>query len=82
MERLHDIFSHPNKPIVHGGWRHALCHKVAIDFCGVVETERERCWGAPDEVFWGERLSTGKLRHDIGEREGEVAQVLQGQSGS
>jgi len=50
--------------------------------CGVVETERERCRGPPDEVFWGEWLSSGKLCHDVGEREGEVAQVLLGRPGS
>jgi len=49
-----------------------LFHKVANGLCGVAETGWERCWGAPDEVFWGERLSSGKLCHDIGEQEGEV----------
>ena len=56
-------------------------HRVANGPCGVVETGRERCRGAPDEVFRGERLSFGKLRHDVVEREGEVAQVLPGRSG-
>ena len=46
------------------------------------ETEQERYRGALDEVFQGERLSSSKLHHDIGEREGEVAQVLPGWSGS
>ena len=55
-----------------------MCHKVAIGLYGVAETEWERCWGAPDEVFRREWLPSCKLRHDIGEREGEVAQVLSG----
>ena len=82
MERLHDVFDHPYELIVRGGWNHMLCHKVANGLCGVAETEREHCRGAPNEVFRGERLSPGKLRHDIGEREGEVAQALLGRLGS
>ena len=82
VKRLRYIFSHPHELIVHGGWRHVLCHKVAIDLCGVAETERERCRDAPDEVFWRERLPSGKLHHDVGEREGEVAQVFPGWLGS
>ena len=73
MERLHDVFDHPHELVVHGGWDHALHHKVANGLCGVAETEQEHCRGAPDEVFRGEWLSFGKLRHDVGEREGEVA---------
>ena len=57
-------------------------HKVANGFCGIAHTEREHYQGTLDEAFWGERLSVGKLRHDIGEREGEAAQVLLGWSGS
>ena len=82
MERFYDIFGHPHELVVLRGSRNALRHKVANGLCSVAQTERERCWGAPDEVFRGERLSSGKLRHDVGEREGEVAQVLSGQSGS
>ena len=82
MEILHDMFDHPYELIVHGGWNHLLCHKVANGLCGVAETEREHYQGAPNEVFWGELLSPGKLRHDIGERDGEMAKVLLGQSGS
>ena len=59
-----------------------MCHKVANGLCGVVETGRERCRSASDEVFRGERLSPSKLCHDVGEREGEVAQVLLGWLGS
>ena len=73
VERFRDMFDHPNELIVHRGWNHALHHKVANGLCGVAETEREHYRGAPNEVFWGERLSSGKLRHDIGKREGEVA---------
>ena len=67
MERLHDILCHPHELIVHGGRRHASCHRVAIGPCGVAETERERCWGALNEVFQRERLPSGKLCYDIGE---------------
>ena len=51
VERLHDIFGHSHKIVVGGGWRHALCHKVANDLYGVAEIEREHCQGTPDEVF-------------------------------
>ena len=50
-----------------------MFHKVANGLYDIAETKWEHCWGAPDEVFRGEQLSSGKLRHDIGEREGEVA---------
>ena len=55
---------------------------MAIGLYGITETERERHWGAPDEVFKRERLPSGKLRHDVGEREGEVVQTLPGWLGS
>ena len=82
MERFHDIFGHSHELVVHEGWRHALCHKVATSLYGVVETERECYRGALDEVFWGERLSSGMLCHDVSEQEGDAAQVLPGRSGS
>ena len=82
MERLRDIFGHPHELVVHEGWRHALHHKVANGLGGVAETGRERCRGAPDEVFRRERLSFSKLHHDVGKQEGDVAQVLPRQSGS
>ena len=62
MERLRDIFGHPHELVVHKEWRSALHHKVANGLCGIL-----------DEVFQRERLSSGKLCHDVGEREGEVA---------
>jgi len=73
METFRDVFGHPHKLIVHRGWSRALRHKMANDFCGIAQTERERCRGTPDEVFWGERLSSDKLHHNVGEREGEAA---------
>ena len=82
MERFRDIFGHPHKLIVRGGWRRALRHKVANGLCRVVKTRWERYRGTLDEVFWGEWLSSGMLRHDVGEQEGEVAQVLSGRSRS
>jgi hypothetical protein len=75
MEGFRDIFGHPYELVVHGGWRHALRHKVANGLYGIAETERECCRGAPDEVFWGVQLFSNKLCHDVGEQEGEVAQV-------
>ena len=57
-------------------------HKVANGLYGVAETKQEHRRGALDEVFQRERLSSGKLCHDVGEREGEVAQVLPGRLGS
>ena len=82
MERFHDIFDHPHEPVVHRGWGSVLHHKVANGLRGIAQTRRERRQGALVEVFWGERLSSGKLRHDVGKQEGEAAQVLPGWSGS
>ena len=59
-----------------------IAPKVAKGLYDVVETEWEHSRGAPDEVFWGERLYPGKLRHNIGERECEVTQVFPGRLGS
>ena len=73
MKRFRDIFGHPHEPVVCGGRSCALCRKVAISLYGIAETKWERCRGALDEVFWREWLPSGKLRHDVGEREGEVA---------
>ena len=72
MESFRDVFGHPHELVVRRGWGCALHHKVANGLCGVAETEREHCRGALDEVFWGERFSSGKLRHDVGKREGEA----------
>ena len=82
MERFHDMFGHPHELVVRGGCRRVLRHKVANGLCGVAETGRERYRGALDKVFWGERPTSGKLCHDVGEQEGEVVQVLLGRSGS
>ena len=82
MERLRNIFGHPHELVVRGGWRRALRHRVANGLCGVMETGRERCRGAPDEVFREEWLSYDKLCLNVGEREGEVVQVLPGRSES
>ena len=82
MERLHNIFGHPYELVIHGERRRALRHKVANGLYDVKETEREHCRGAPDGVFWRERLPSGKLCHDVGEQEGKVAQVLPGRLGS
>ena len=76
------MFDHPHELIAHGGQNHALRYKVANGLCGIAETEREHHRGASDEVLWEERLSPEKLCHDVGEREGEVAQVLPARSGS
>ena len=73
MERFHDVDCHPHEFIIRGGWVHALCCEVTNGRCGIAQTERERCWGAPGEEFRGERFPFGKLCHDVGEREGEAA---------
>ena len=48
----------------------------------ITQTERERCRGAPGEVFRGERVPSGKLHHGVGEGESKAAQLLSGWSGS
>ena len=48
-------------------------HRVTIGLCGVAETEWEHRRDAPDEVFRREWLLSGKLCHDVGKQEGEVA---------
>jgi len=65
MEGFHDIFSHPHKLVVRGGWGRALRHKVANGLSGVAQMKQECCRGAPDEVFQRERLSPSKLHHDV-----------------
>ena len=82
MERLRDVIGHSHEFIICGRRAHVLYHDVTNGPHGIAQTKRERCRGVPGEIFQGERLSSGKLRHDVGEREGEVAQVLSGQSGS
>ena len=82
MEICRDVFGHPHELVVRRGWGRALRHKVANGLCGVAQTERGSYRGTPDEAFQGEWLSSGKLRYDVGEREGEAAQVLLGWSGS
>ena len=82
MERFHDIFGHPHEPVIHGGWRRTLHHRVVVGLYGIAETKREHCRGALDKVFRREWLSSGELRHDVGEREGEAVLVLPGWSGS
>ena len=82
MERFRNMFDHPHELIVRGGWNHALHHKVANGLYGIAEIKREHCQGALDEVFGGERLASGQLCHDVGEREDKAAQVLSGRSGS
>ena len=67
MEGFYDAFDHPHELIAHGGWDHALGHKVAYGHRGITETEWKCHRGAPCGVFW---------------REGEVARVLPGWLGS
>ena len=82
MEGYHDVVHHTHEFVIHGGQVHVMCHEVTNGPCGVAQTQRERCRGAPSEVFRGERFPSGKLRHDVGEREGEARQVLPGRLGS
>ena len=51
MERFRDVFDHPHELVIRRVWGRALRHKVANGLCGMVQTEWERCWGVPDEVF-------------------------------
>ena len=67
VEGFRDAFDHPHELVVHRGWDHALCHKVAYGRCSVAETERARRRGAPCGVF---------------RRAGEAARVLPGRLGS
>ena len=66
VETFRDIFGHPHELVVRRGWGSALRHKEANSLCGIAQTEHERHRGTPDEVFRGERLSSGKLCHDVG----------------
>jgi hypothetical protein len=61
---------------------HALRYEVINGPHNIVHTEWKRCRGIPGQASWGERFSFGKLCHDVGEREREVAQILLEQSGS
>ena len=73
MEGFRDVVRHTHEFVIHGGWVHVLCREVTNGPCGIAQIEWERCRGAPGEVIWGERFPSGKLCHDVGEREGEVA---------
>ena len=66
MERFHNTFNHPHEPIVRGGWDHALCHKVANDRRGVVETEWKHYRGTPCGVFRREGEATRVLPRRLG----------------
>jgi hypothetical protein len=61
---------------------HALRYKVINGPRSIAQTEWKRYWGVPDKASQGEWFSSGKLRHDIGEREREAAQILLGWSRS
>ena len=82
MERLHDVIGHSHEFVICGRRAHALYHEVTNGPRGIAQTEQEHCRGIPGEVFRGERLPSGKLRHDVGEGEGEAAHILLGRSGS
>ena len=82
MERLHDVIGHSHEFVIYGRRVHALYHEVTNGPCGIAQIEWERCWGVLSEIFRGERLPSGKLRHDVGEGEGEAAHILPGRSGS
>ena len=82
MERLHDVIGHSHEFVIYGRRVHALYHEVTNGPRGIVQTEQEHYRGIPGDIFWGERLPSGKPRHDIGEGEGEAAHILPGWSGS
>jgi hypothetical protein len=61
---------------------HALCYEVINGPRSIAQIEQKCCRGIPGKASWGERFYSGKLRHDVGERENKVAQILLGWSGS
>jgi hypothetical protein len=61
---------------------HALRYEVINGPRSVAQTERKCYRGILGKATWGERFSPGKLRHDVGEQEREVAQILLGWLGS
>jgi hypothetical protein len=67
VERFRDVIHHTHELVIRGGWVHALRYKVINSPRSIVQTEWKRCWGIPDKASQGERFSSGKLRHDIGE---------------
>jgi hypothetical protein len=51
------------------------CRVMLYDLRGVAQTIRECRQDALGQDVWGERLSTGELRHDVDKGEGEGTQV-------
>jgi hypothetical protein len=51
---------------------HALRCEVIDLPRSIAQTKQKHCRGIPGEVCWGERFSSGKLRHHISEQEREV----------
>ena len=76
VERFCDVFDHPHELVVHGRQDHASCQKVANGRHSIAETERKCCRGAPYVVFQREGSYSGRPRHVIGIRKGEVTLVL------
>jgi hypothetical protein len=46
---------------------HAMCYEVINGPRSVAQTEQKRYRGIPGKASRGERFSSGKLCHDIGE---------------
>ena len=78
MERLCDVIGHSHGFVIHGKRAHELHREVTNGPRGIAHTERERCRGVSGEIFWGERLPSSKLHHDVGKGEGEAAHILLG----
>jgi hypothetical protein len=78
VDQVHDVVRHPDELAVRGKGTKALCHETSDSLRGVVQAERVCRRGIPGENIWGDRLPANELRHDVGEREGESAQVLPG----
>jgi hypothetical protein len=72
VERFHDVIRHTHELIVYGGRMHALCYEVINGPRSVAQTKRKHCWAVPGKASRIEWFSSGKLCHDVGEREREV----------
>jgi hypothetical protein len=78
MDRVHDVVCHLDELAVCVKRTKALCHKTSDSVCVIVQAEQVCHRGILGKNTRGDRLFADKLRHDVGERDGESAQVLPG----
>jgi hypothetical protein len=76
MDRVQDVVRHPNELVVSGKGMKALCHETGDSLHSVAQAKRVCRQGILGEDIWGDRLPTDELCHDVGEGEGEGAQVF------